>query len=218
MWDALAVEVHSRVESGAFGLSFPLTCEDSPITYGCNASAFWKVADAHLPDWRQDEHEVPHTLGVLDFLEFCYERVAEPIQGRYHDYYRHYHLSFDRDRGRERFRRDVNTILARNALAYELKEPGEIKRIPTPVLAEAVLAVFSTSDGECLITYWRRRSKYLIPDPSQRKESLEKIWDAWERLKTLENPSNKKAPAFRPLNAANRPTVGRPVLEANIAL
>jgi hypothetical protein len=173
-------------------LSFPITCEDAPITIGCNASAFWKVADAHLPDWRQHDGEPPPTLAILDFLEFCYERVAEPTQIGYHDFFRHHHLRFDRDLGREHFRRDVNLILARNGLAYELEASGEIKRIPPLVLREAVRTVFSIGDAELDALLNQAVVKYLSPGLGKRRESLEKLWDAWERLKTLENPSNKK--------------------------
>lgn len=38
----------------------------------------------------------------------------------------------------------------------------------------------------------RARTKFLSHDPQDRRESLEKLWDAWERLKTLNDPSNKK--------------------------
>jgi hypothetical protein len=31
----------------------------------------------------------------------------------------------------------------------------------------------------------------LSHDPNTRRESLEKLWDAWERLKTLDTPSDK---------------------------
>ena len=127
--DALAVEINSRVENGAFGLSFPLTCDDAPAeVVGCSARAFWKVAKAHLPDWPQSENELPPTLTVLDFLEFCFERVAGPIHTGYHSFFRHHHLTFDREKGQERFRRDVNLILARNGVAYELESNGEVKR------------------------------------------------------------------------------------------
>ena len=36
------------------------------------------------------------------------------------------------------------------------------------------------------------RAKYLNPDLSIRRESLEKLWDAWERLKTLLDASDKR--------------------------
>ena len=39
VWDAIAVEVHSGVENGAFGVSFPLTCDDAPVPIGCRRGA-----------------------------------------------------------------------------------------------------------------------------------------------------------------------------------
>ena len=41
------------------------------------------------------------------------------------------------------------------------------------------------------------RRKFLDPDPAVRLEALEKIWDAFERVKTLEIPGdgNKKVSA-----------------------
>jgi hypothetical protein len=41
------------------------------------------------------------------------------------------------------------------------------------------------------------REKYLNPDPAVRGEALEKLWDAWERLKTLEPGRDKKESAER---------------------
>lgn len=36
------------------------------------------------------------------------------------------------------------------------------------------------------------RAKYLDPNLQVRLEALEKLWDAWERIKTLEYPADKK--------------------------
>ena len=36
------------------------------------------------------------------------------------------------------------------------------------------------------------QKKFLNPDTKIRKEAIERLWDCWERIKTLENPTNKK--------------------------
>ena len=46
------------------------------------------------------------------------------------------------------------------------------------------------------------RNKYLDPNPTIRQESLKKLWDAWERLKTVEQPGNKKVSARALLDRA----------------
>jgi hypothetical protein len=57
------------------------------------------------------------------------------------------------------------------------------------------------------------RHKYLDLNLTIRQESLEKLWDAWERLKTVEQPGNKKVSASALLDrAADEPRL-REVLE-----
>jgi hypothetical protein len=111
-------------------------------------------------------------------------------------------LRFDQKQGREKFLREVNLILAGNGLTYELEPTGQIKRIPPAVIREVVKAMFATGDPELDSMLKQAVAKYTNPDIDVRKESLEKLWDAWERLKTLENPSNKKASIEMLLNKA----------------
>jgi len=46
------------------------------------------------------------------------------------------------------------------------------------------------------------RKKFLNPDPIIRREAVERLWDCWERIKTLEIPDNKKASTETLLNRA----------------
>jgi hypothetical protein len=167
VWDALTAEVQTRVESGAFGSWFPRACPKSTETIGCDASVFWKVAGGHLPDWHQNEDELPPTLAILDFLEFCHERVADPVHVNYDAEFGHYHLGFYPAAGQENFRRDINAILTRNGLAYELESNGKIERIPPPVLREALRTVFSTGDAELDGLLNQAVAKYLSPEKRQ---------------------------------------------------
>ncbi len=71
---------------------------------------------------------------ILDFVEFVYASVAKPIPGKHHDYFNHYHLTFDQLSGQEEFRATVNRIFARNGVAFEMLSNGRIVRILPPVL------------------------------------------------------------------------------------
>ena len=52
------------------------------------------------------------------------------------------------------------------------------------------------------------RKKYLSPDPRLRREALERLWDAWERLKSLDDPADKKRSTGKLLDkAAAEPTL-----------
>ncbi len=95
------------------------------------------------------------------------------------------------------FRDDVNRILARSGLAYELRPNGLIARIPPEVLCRSMqTATFRTGDADLDAVSEAAQTKFLHPDFTVRREALEKLWDAWERLKTIE-PGTAKPPQSR---------------------
>ena len=57
------------------------------------------------------------------------------------------------------------------------------------------------------------RNKFLNRDLRVRREALERLWDAWERLKTVEPGNDKKAKATALLNRASKEPTLRQVLE-----
>jgi hypothetical protein len=63
----------------------------------------------------------------------------------------------------------------------------------SPVLREPVLhATFKTGNPLLDGLLQSAQSKFLSGNLELRKEALEKLWDAWERLKTLEPGKDKK--------------------------
>jgi len=194
VWGGIVSLVESLISNGSFGLDFPEECHDSSVTVGTHRRLMESAIGAEFPDivwplWRGTQ---PPTLVILDFIEFCHRHVAQPIQIRYHNFFQHYHLNFDRESGQSEFREAINRIFSRNGLAYELQSNGQIQRIATPVLDESLRAtVFQTGDSVLNSMLEDARKKFLDPDDRVHKESLEKLWDAWERLKTLVNTDKK---------------------------
>ncbi|MEX1013650.1 MAG: hypothetical protein WDZ80_00630, partial [Candidatus Paceibacterota bacterium] len=105
----------------------------------------------------------------------------------------HHHLKFDVEIGKEKFRDRINRIFSRNGIAYELQDNGKIIRLAPLVLHEDLIkSKFNTSDRTLNMMLEECRTKFLDPNIFVRREALERLWDSWERIKTLENPSNKK--------------------------
>jgi len=196
VWRGLLALISALSARGAFGVDFPDQCYDDEGPIGTDEATMGVVLAAEIPSlaWPLDRDALPPTLSILDLLEFCHRHVASAIRESFHAFFRHHHLAFDRAAGQAEFREGVNRILARNGLAYELREDGRIERLGPPLLREALAnAVFRTGDADLDAMLETARGKFRSPDPAVRREGLEKLWDAWERVKTLDVPGEKKA-------------------------
>lgn len=206
VWGGLVAIINLRVKDDSFGYRYPK--EGDFGVNGCDREAFTLSLKAEVPaiSWPLKVDEVPPTLAVLDLLEFCHRAVGKPLRKNFEplmrspfiNYDTWYRLDFSHEEGQIIFREDVNRIFSRNGVAYELESDGSIVRLASPILQESLSSsVFNTGDKELDSLLNWARTKYLDPNPIVRRESLEKLWDAWERLKTLEssakmNTSDKK--------------------------
>lgn len=198
LWAGLYTLIQTRIGDGSFGLRFPEQCPDGNGPCGCDEQAFRRVLAAEVPwiAWPLSPTEALETPVILDLLEFCANGVGEPIQGTYHSFFGHHHLSWDREAGLGRFVADVNMLFRRNAVAFELTPVGEARRLLPAPLAEAVgWTLFQTGDGETDRLLEAARRRILSPKADDRRDALEKLWDAFERLKTLEPGANKREQA-----------------------
>jgi len=195
-WGGIAATIECLVADGSFGESFPDVCLDGGAVIGGDFNKWHKLMRAEAADitWPFSTNEAPPTLQILDLVEFCHRNVSKPIRGSHHSYFNHHHLTFDRVAGQSEFRERINRLFARTGLAYELGDDGKIVRLAPVVLKESLqAAVFQTGDETLDSMLESARTKFLNPNPHTRRESLEKLWDAWERLKTLEPGADKKA-------------------------
>jgi hypothetical protein len=209
LWARLYSLIQTRIGDGSFGLRFPEQCPDRNGPCGCDEQSFRRVLAAEVPwvAWPLSATEVPETPVILDLLEFCAKAVGEPVQGTYHSYFRHHHLSWDREAGPERFVRDVNMLFRRDALAFELTSSSEARRLLPAPLADAIgWTLFQTGDGDTDRLLEAARGRILSPKPEDHEDALEKLWDAFERLKTFEPGANKRAQADALLDRVASPS------------
>jgi len=209
VWGGIVAAINSRAQDGSFGYRFPFTCPDGEVIAGCSTNDFSLALRADIPDvdWPLASQTIPPKLAILDLIEFCFQSTGKPTQDDYHPFFKHYHLSFNREEGQAALRADINRIFARNGIAFELNEQGVIERLAPEGIRESLnSAQFNTGDGDLNALLEAARRKYLDPDLNVRKESLEKLWDAWERLKTLEDKDKRKGIAILLNKAATEPT------------
>ncbi len=198
LWRAVQAMIEMRIGNGAFGFRFPEQCADGDGPCGCDKDAFERLLQAEVPwvNWPLSDREVPETPVVLDLLEFCAKAVGEPILGGYHSYQHHHHMAWDRAVGLAAFVAEVNVLFQRNGVAFALDPDGQARRIlPQPVAQTLGWTMFRTGDEELdrLLEY--ARSHFLSPRLGDRRDATEKLWDAFERIKTLEPGADKRSQA-----------------------
>lgn len=220
-WGGIVSIIDNLIKDGSFGLAFPDICKDSgAMIIGTNEISMALSIRAEIPNlvrldkksdsgFGNDDEEIeytirtdywplkaskkPSTIIILDLIEFCYRHVAKVNRRDLHSNFRHHHLSFDKEEGQIEFIQNINRVLSRNGLAFELKPDGHIERLGPPILREFLTtAIFVTEDSILDKMLEDSRSKFFSPKPDIRREALEKLWDAWERLKTIEEPTNKR--------------------------
>jgi hypothetical protein len=201
VWTALRHLINARVGDGSFGYKFPESCPDGAGPCGSDVRKFDTIARAEIPElpeqWLNANAEAPpDTMMILDLLEFCARNVAKPIKKSYHGFFRHYHLDFDRDEGLKEFVGDVNRFFGRNGISFELTTEGKAIRIGPALLRDALAsALFHTGDAQTDRLLEDSRRLVLSPSIDDRRNGLEKLWDAFERIKTLEPGFDKRAQA-----------------------
>ncbi len=143
--------------------------------------------------WRLSGIEQPPLPVIMDIIEFCWSSIGKPERVHYHSFFQHYHLKFDQRAGQSEFMEQVNRIFGRNGLAFTLTPEGIIERIiPGPVGDVLHSVEFLTGDFELDELLETARRKILLPDDIEHRDALEKLWDAWERLKTIEDKDKRR--------------------------
>lgn len=195
--------VISRLDSDWLADEFPERCSDADKrhVYATNVDAFEKRAAAVVPNlsvplWRNQGQIGDDTL--FDLLEFVGQYVAEPRQSSYHKFFDHFSLHFDRQAGAMRYRDDVNQLLSRGGVAYEMRGNLKIFRRGPAELREALDALNpATGDTELDALVEEGRRLFASRKAPDRLAGIQSLWGALERLKTVEQPgkNQKKASA-----------------------
>lgn len=186
-----------------FSYYYPDTCPDNNMTCGTNIQLLNTAIKAQIPnldmpiDIKWDDEDEVDKYALLDFVEFCYLKIADINEEDYHSFFKHYHITFpNTENEKQKFRNEVNQIFARNGIAFYLDNDGMIKR-QLPIQLEMVLQNLNIKSKDHRLNELLNVAIENIrkPKDNDREFALEKIWDAFERLKTFYQPGNKKVSA-----------------------
>ena len=132
---------------------------------------------------------------ILDLIEFMYDNVRDIIYSKWHEYYKHNDISFGGSfKIAIEFREEINSNFNKMGLLYTLNEDGMVERIVenTVLNNDIEKTIDKVTEPEIKKLLNQAILSYKTPHPDARETSVEKIWDALERLKTYYTSLDKK--------------------------
>jgi hypothetical protein len=181
-----------------FAAEFPELCSDGKGIAGTNNGGLLALLGSHVPDLgdgpRHDEQ--PDTVTAMDLVVFGWSHAQEPEVVNRHDYFQHDHYKFNKSAGRKEWRTQINSILELNGVALRQNDDGRVVRLGTAA-ARMIVSSQIPSSGDSVLDdkVTGALKKHESPDAKVRGEALETLWDAFERVKTVIHPTNKKLSA-----------------------
>ena len=174
-----------------------------PTLYRDNADCI-AVPTAHYNIFSSnDEEDEYDQFALLDLIEFFAENVRDVVVGGFHSYFGHHHLTCQNSRNVcAQFRDEINSIFQKTGLLYELNTNLQVERIVensplTPAVESAIAAVKEVGTRELLQeAILLHRSPY----PADIRDAVEKLWDAYERLKSYYTTMKKDKSAEKIVN------------------
>lgn len=235
VWNGIVAIFDSFIADNSFSKDFPEQCPDGQGICSCNTTLLYDKLKALIPnaeipiarkekfvtdysDWDAGGKEVENkidTFTTFDLLEFCFRHLYDPIPtGNLHEYFNHYHLTFkDTGKSKQKFREEINSLFERNGIAYQLSTEGKIIRVIQEVFTQIINRKFQTKDTTLNQLLTEATQFILLPKITDRIRAIEKLWDAFERIKTFYS-SNKKVSATQLINLVAN---GNALLETYLA-
>lgn len=192
--EGLKALIARRIQGDCLAKAFPSYCPDGNGITGTNQYDIGPDLSALVPGvaWPLWQDAVSDET-LFDVLEYAGQRVAKPSNGEWHSYFRHHELRFDEETGRSEFRAEVNLLLSRGGTVFEMTPKMLIQRVGMPEVQEAFRQLRpATGDATLDSLLETARTLYLSRATADRTTAIEKLWDAFERLKTIDNPSDKR--------------------------
>lgn len=192
---------------------FPLTCQDndSNIVNIDRSKLYLKLIFLnpniikngelyypmiHRNAFGGDQIDEFNPYALFDLIEYICQNAKDFEKSAYHTYFQHYHLIFkDSNVCIENFRNEINELFDNTNLLYKLDSNYEVQRVVSnDAQLEATFKLGSNTNDDTLknlineaISYYRK------PGSNNIHIATEKIWDAFERIKTKLDEDKKKS-------------------------
>lgn len=212
VWNGIVSVFEEFKSKNSFSEKFSEFCYDNGRVCGFDNKLFESRIKTEIPNielpilikqeeagysFGVDEEDKPNNVidkyVTLDFIEFCYKNIKEAVQEDFHDFFKHYHLSFNDSKTLQKnFKDKINQIFERNEIVFYINENGQINRTISKTMQPLINKIYNTNDKRLNELIKLAHDKFILPKVEDRIHALEKIWDAFERTKTYYIDKNKK--------------------------
>lgn len=139
----------------------------------------WLVAPRRESDFDQ--------FALLDLIEYVAVNMRDYTNGNYHPFFGHHELNFSKSKAEVffEFQKTINKIFDKTGLQYVLTASKQIERkITTGAAATIAPLVQAVQEPGLKQLLNEALGNFKSPRPADKQASVEKLWDAFERLKT----------------------------------
>lgn len=215
VWNGIVSVFEEFKSNNSFSSSFPENCPDNERACGFNEKLFddrikSEIPNIEIPIKREEESNnldswnSPKKKNVtidkyvtLDFIQFCHKNIQEAVKDDYHNFFKHYHLTFKESKQLQKdFRDNINQIFERNRIVFFINDEGLINRTIPITMKPLINQIYNTEDKKLNELVQLAHDKFILPNIADRIHALEKIWDAFERVKTYYLEKNKKESVY----------------------
>lgn len=210
LWKAIVALLEKLEQKNFFSEAYPEgCCDDASIVCGTdidklnaeielrtNLSWPLKITKDSEHYWQDREPYIPTKYEIFDLLELLFHRTSTPEEGQYHPYGRHYHLHFPaNNNAKTTFGDELNILFSATGSIYQFNSSnGQIENIvgeDTQNLMMDALRQSSVMDAQYHQMLQTACSRITHARLEVAYEALEKLWDAYERLKCYFEPHDK---------------------------
>ena len=189
----LEQQVKVMMNQNFFTKDFPEPCPDNDdLSYGCDVHRMKKVFFGET-GMNYDEIMIGSAeKGLFSLIEFLYTHSAEPTATRYHSFFNHTDVAdFSIESGQEKFTNTINSLFTKLKAPFQLSS-GKVVKVGNEIFEEIIDPNIFNTDDELTNKLLRDSINFFKEtDRANRLLALEKLWDSWERIKTLEDNDKK---------------------------
>ena len=169
-----------------------------PMLFGCSGGAI----DKHSTNIFSGDDEY-NQYALLDLIEYIAQNCRDIRQVSFHSHFGHHHLRLlDTNEIAGTFRDEINSIFQKTGLLYALTNDLFVERVidDNTLIPEVEDVINEVKELGLKDLLNEAIMLFKQPNPAMRNDAVEKLWDAFERLKTYYTSLDKKKSAEKIVN------------------